>query len=225
MRRIWSGLAVTATLTLTVTGCATEIAGVAVPDPRQPGVALTSDGYGIVTGFADAPVQLELYTEPQCSHCADLQAAFGEDLKAAITTGQLAVTYRPLTFLDDEYLTDYSAVASNTLFLAVDPATDAGTFQTYVEDLWANQDLSLFDFVDQDFADIAADSGLSDDIVSRIADGDPGVDTTELLEVNFAALAQASPESLGTPVVYDLTQKEPVDITDDNWLADLLGSS
>jgi hypothetical protein len=220
---MWTRVAFSAALAVTLTGCANEIAGMAVPDPRQPGVTLTPDGFGIVTGFGAAPVQLEIFTEPQCSHCADLQAMHGEDLLAAIDTGQLAVTYRPLTFLDDEYMTDYSAVASNTLFLAVDPSTEADTFQTYVEDLWANQDLSFFDFTDQDFADIATDSGLSDQIVSRIADGDPAVDAAELLEFNSTALEDVSPEVLGTPLVYDLNRQEVVDITDEAWLTTLLG--
>jgi hypothetical protein len=224
MRHIWRTLAMTAALGLTLTGCAKEIAGVAIPDPQQPGVALTSDGFGIVTGFADAPVQLEIFTEPQCSHCADLQDAHGEEIKAAIDSGTLTVTYRPLTFLDDEYLTDYSAVASNTMFLAVDPSTDATTFQTYVEDLWANQDLSFFDFTNQDFADIATDSGLSDSVVERINDGESSVDTTELLEANFTALEDISPTNLGTPLVYDLEKKEVVDIGDDDWLATILKS-
>jgi hypothetical protein len=133
------------------------------------------------------------------------------------------VTYRPLTFLDDEYLIDYSAVASNSMFLAADPdSTDAVTFQTYVEDLWANQDLSYFDYTDQDFADIAADSGLSEDIVGRIADGESALDAAELLEVNFGALEEVSPNNLGTPLVYDLNRDEVVDITDDQWLTTLL---
>ncbi|MGB3485587.1 MAG: thioredoxin domain-containing protein [Mycobacterium sp.] len=209
-------------LALTVTGCAREISGVAVPDPAKPGVALTDDGYGIVTGFADAPVQLEIYTEPQCIYCADLQMDHGDELKAGMQSGKLAVTYRPLTFLDDEYLTDYSAVASNSLFLAVDESTDAGTFQTYVANLWFEQDLAFFRYTDQDFADIAADSGLSDAIVERIAGGEQGVDTAELLEVNFTALEDVSRNSLGTPVVYDLTNNKIVDLTDDDWLTTLL---
>lgn len=175
----------------------------AVPDPRTAGVTLTEDGFGIVAGFPDAPLQVEIFTEPQCSHCADLQARYGEEMKAAMEAGRLTVTYRPLTFLDDEYLTDYSATASNTLFLAVDSATDTGTdaatFQNYVEELWANQDLSFFDFTDQDFADIATDSGLPDAVVTRIADGDTAVDTDALLEFNFTALENISPNNLGTP--------------------------
>ncbi|MDF2822833.1 MAG: protein-disulfide isomerase, partial [Mycobacterium sp.] len=112
---------------------------------------------------------------------------------------------------------------SNSMFLAADPdSTDAVTFQTYVEDLWANQDLSYFDYTDQDFADIAADSGLSEDIVGRIADGESALDAAELLEVNFGALEEVSPNNLGTPLVYDLNRDEVVDITDDQWLTTLL---
>ena len=38
-------LVLTAACTLTLTGCANEIAGVAVPDPGQAGVALTDDEF------------------------------------------------------------------------------------------------------------------------------------------------------------------------------------
>jgi protein-disulfide isomerase len=84
-------------------------------------VAATEDGYGIVVGLPDAPAEVEIYTEPQCEHCADFQARFGEDLRSHLQSGLLAVVYRPLTFLDDEYDTDYSAAAANALFLAAAP--------------------------------------------------------------------------------------------------------
>jgi hypothetical protein len=222
MRHWRAAVAVAAVVTLALTGCSREIEGVARPDPRKAGVALTSDGFGIVAGFADAPLQLEIFTEPQCPHCAHLQATFGEDIKAHMQSGQLAVTYRPMTFLDDEYEIDYSAVVDNALFLAVDPSTSAMTFQTLVEDLWANQDLSFLDYNDKDFADIAHDSGLSGDIVKRIADGDAAVDTDALGSGNEDLMSQESPESPGTPVVYNLNEKNTVDITDADWLEKLL---
>ena len=222
MRRMRTALIVAAVAALTVTGCSREIEGVAQPDPRQAGVAVSSDGFGIVVGFPDAPVQLEIFTEPQCSHCAHLQATFGEDIKRHIESGQLAVTYRPMTFLDDEHEIDYSAVVTNALFLAVEPSTKAATFQNFVEDLWANQKLSLVDYTGDDFADIARDSGLSDDIVARISDGDSAVDTDDLASANESLLSEESPESPGTPTVYNLKQKDTVDISDDAWLEHLL---
>jgi protein-disulfide isomerase len=221
MRSWWSVLAVVAVL-LTSSACSREIDGVAQPDPHQAGVAVTSDGFGIIAGFPDAPVQLEIFTEPQCTHCAHLQATFGEDIKRHIESGQLAVTYRPMTFLDDEYGIDYSAVVANALFLTVEPSTKAATFQNFVEDLWANQDLSFSDYTDDDFAGIARDSGLSDDIVARISDGDSAVDTDKLASENQTLMSDESPESPGTPVVYNLKRKETIDISDPAWLDHLL---
>ncbi|CAN5637083.1 thioredoxin domain-containing protein [soil metagenome] len=215
-------VAVAAAVALALTGCSREIEGVAQPDPRQAGVALTSDGFGIVAGFADAPLQLEIFTEPQCPHCAHLQATFGEEIKAHMQSGELAVTYRPMTFLDYEYEIDYSAIVDNALFLAVEPSTSAEVFQTFVEDLWANQDLSFIDYADKDFADLARDSGLSDEIVTRIADGDSAVDTDEMGLGNEDLLSEQSPESPGTPVVYNLKEKDTVDISDADWLDKLL---
>ena len=221
MRRVWSTLAV-GVLLLASTSCSREIEGVAKSDPQQAGVTRTSDGFGIVAGFPDAPLQLEIFTEPQCPHCAHLQATVGEDLKQHMQSGELAVTYRPMTFLDDQYEIDYSAVIDNALFQAVDGSTSAKTFQSFVEDLWANQDLSFADYTDQDVADIARDSGLSDGVITRIAHGDSAVDTDELGSANEDLLSQESPESPGTPVVYNLGEKNTVDISDPDWLDHLL---
>ena len=54
-------------------GCSKQVTGTAQSDPNKPPLALSKDGYGIVAGFDDAPVKIEIYTEPQCNHCADLQ--------------------------------------------------------------------------------------------------------------------------------------------------------
>ena len=141
--RSWARVcAAVAVLALVTAGCSRVVDGAAQPDPFRPGVAATEDGYGIVVGLPDAPAEVEIYTEPQCEHCADFQARFGEDLRSHLQSGLLAVVYRPLTFLDDEYDTDYSAAAANALFLAAAPSTSASTFQSFVEDVWANQGLA-----------------------------------------------------------------------------------
>ena len=108
-------------LAITTAGCTNQVTGTATQDPTQPPLALSDDGAGIVAGYPDAPVQIELYTEPQCSHCAQLQDEFGDEMARYITLGQLAVTYRPLTFLDDGNNTSHSARVANAMFLAVGP--------------------------------------------------------------------------------------------------------
>jgi hypothetical protein len=225
MRYGRTALAVLAILACALTGCTRAIAGVAQPDPRQPGIARSEDGFGITAGFADAPVQIEFFTEPQCDHCAHVQAEYGEQIKSYLESGQLAVTYRPVTFFDEAYSTDYSAVVSNALFLAIDSSADspttAGTFQTFVEELWANQDLSFGDYLDSDFADIASASGLSDAVVENIAAAKSAIDAEKMNASNTQALTAATSGTVGTPLLYDLKQKAVIDLEDPDWLDNL----
>ncbi len=209
-----------AAMTIALLGCSRAIGGVAQPDLSQPGVALSEDGFGIIAGATDAPVQIDLFTEPQCSHCADLQFEFGDEIKAHVESGRLAVTYRPLTFLVDDTGIDYSAVVTNAMFLAADPATEAGPFQQFVQTLWANQNLAYGDYTDEDFARLARASGLSDHIVDNISAAKAAVDPYDVDSANGDLLYEAQGE--GTPLVYDLNQQQIVDIGDADWLDKLM---
>ena len=80
MRISRAAVAMTAALLITAVGCSKQVTGTAMQDPTQPPLALSDDGSGIVAGYPDAPVQIELYTEPQCSHCAELQDGFGVEI-------------------------------------------------------------------------------------------------------------------------------------------------
>ena len=51
---------VTAAVLMCAVGCTNQITGTATQDPTQPPLALSDDGYGIVAGYPDAPVQIEL---------------------------------------------------------------------------------------------------------------------------------------------------------------------
>ena len=86
MRISRAAVALTAALLIGAVGCTNQVTGTATQDPTQPPLALSEDGYGIVAGYPDAPVQIELYTEPQCSHCADLQAALRRRHRATTST-------------------------------------------------------------------------------------------------------------------------------------------
>ncbi len=107
--------------------------------PNKPGSEITEDGWGVQIGYPDAPVQIEFFTEPQCPACAHLQHEAGDAIAAAVGQGRLAVTYRPLTFLDGS-VTEYSAHVANALFLAAGPnTTGTGSSRRFVEDLWGHQ--------------------------------------------------------------------------------------
>ncbi|MGV0644568.1 thioredoxin domain-containing protein [Mycolicibacterium sp. XJ2546] len=208
---------------LVAAGCTKQIAGAAQPDPDKPPVELSADGYGVVAGFDNARAHIEIFTEPQCTHCADLQADFGDQLAYYIAVGRLQVTYRPLTFLDT-VADGYSARVSNALFLAADPEATGAAYQRFVEELWAHQGSGGSGPSDDEMAEMAREAGLADSVASRVGTGGSAVNIADMEVTNFGYLVQIDPLSTGTPTVYDLVNDERLDIYDDDWLEKLIQS-
>lgn len=202
--------------------CSRQVAGSAQPDPNKAPLTVTKDGYGIAAGFDNAPVKIEIYTEPQCNHCADLQHDFGDQLAYYIAVGQLQATYRPMTFMDDKD-DGYSAQVSNALFLATDGAT--GTqFQRFVEQLWANQRPGGKPPTKDELHEFATKARMSEDVAKKISDGGSAVNVKDMDDANFGYLYDIDNENMGTPTVFDLKKSEKVDIYDNDWLNKLMQS-
>lgn len=206
---------------LALSGCGRTVTGSAVQDPNLPGVSLTGDGFGIIAGRPDAPAQIEIYTEPQCTHCAHLQDTDGPQLKSLIALGLLTVTYRPVTFLDVDY--GYSAKVANAMFLAAAHGTSAPALQAYVATLWGHQSPGGSPPSNGQLASWAADCGVSPEAVATISSGAHAVDTDEMTLTNETRLQEIRSGDVGTPTVYDLSGNAVVDIQEDDWLAKLTG--
>ncbi|HWF70505.1 MAG TPA: thioredoxin domain-containing protein [Mycobacterium sp.] len=182
-------------------------------------VPRTADGNAVMAGSGDAPVQLEIFCEPQCPHCAEWESTYGDRVAGDLASGRLAVTYRWLTFLDDKHHNDVSARVTNSLFLAADPSTSPTAYQAFVQDLYRHQ--SQDGPNNNDIAGMARESGIPEVVADRIAAGEYAVDTAALNDANRARLAQVNPANPGTPTVYDLKANRLVDIQDPGWLDDL----
>lgn len=190
-------------------------AALAAPAAAEPpGTALAPDHFGVLAGSADAPVQLEIFCDPQCSECATFEAASGGDLSRHLAAGDVAVTYRWMTFLDARRGNDTSARVGNALMAAADPATPAATYQGFVNELYRKGGTPSL----EDIATAARESGLPAHVVDRIAEGQYAVDPTSMNAFNRVQLLGANPESPGTPTVYDVTTKTVVDTDDAGWL-------
>ena len=185
---------------------------------HEPGTAWSADHFGVLVGMASAPVQLEIFCDPQCSECAKFEAASGDELGRHLSTGDVAVTYRWMTFLDARRKNDTSARVGNALMAAADPATTAGAYQTFVTGLYREGGTPSV----EDIATTARESGLPGHVVDRIAAGQQVVDATSMNAFNRVQLLSANPESPGTPTVYDLTTKTVVDTDDAGWLERLV---
>ena len=197
--------------------------------PDQPPLAVSEDGFGIVAGFDNAPTHIEIFTEPQCSHCADLQTDFGDQLAYYIGVGQLEVTYRPMTFLDDRpaairrrSATRCSLAAQKT---GSPQVTATGTeFQHFVENVWAHQRPGGNPPTGDELLDFAKKAGMPDAVAQNIKGGGSAVNVKEMDDANFEFLYEIDSVETGTPTVYDLGKGEKLDIYDDNWLTKLVQS-
>jgi protein-disulfide isomerase len=223
MRRSRAVAMLVLALLLVSVGCAKQVDGTAQPDPSQPPLTVSKDGYGIVAGFDNAPVRIEIFTEPQCNHCADLQADFGDQLAYYIRVGQLKVTYRPLTFLD-KTTNGYSAHVSNAMFLAAQGDATGSQFQHFVQELWGHQSPGSTGPSYDEMAEMARKAGMADTAAERIAGGASAVDVKDMDDSNFEYLYEVDPLDTGTPTVYDPKSDKKLDIFDNDWLNKLMGS-
>ena len=179
-------------------------------------VPRTPDDNGVLVGSWLAPVQLEVFCEPQCPHCAEFEAADGDRVAAALASGRLAITYRWLTFLDGRHHNQVSARLVNALFLAADPATPPAAYQAFVQDIYRHQ--SSDGPTDDAVATMARESGLPDVVADRIAAAASVVDTTAVNDANKARLVEENPANPGTPTIYNLNARSVVDTHDPGWL-------
>jgi protein-disulfide isomerase len=220
---------ITAAMMLVGVGCTKQVTGTAESDPNKPPLTVSKDGYGIVAGFAEAPAKIEIYTEPQCNHCADLQHDFGDQLAYYIAVGQLEVTYRPMTFLDDK-TGGYSGQVSNALFLATEKAGSpeakaTGTeFQHFVENVWAHQRRGGKPPTGDELQDFAKKAGMPDAVAQNIKGGGSAINVKAMDDANFELLYEIDSVEMGTPTVYDLGKGEKLDIYDNDWLTKLMQS-
>jgi Thioredoxin len=178
-------------------------------------VPRTGDNNGVLVGSGAAPVQLEIFCDPQCPYCAEFESTNGNPVADRVASGRLAVTYRWLTFLDDRHHNDVSARATNALFSAADPTTLPTAYQAFVQDLYQHQ--SAGGPSNDELAAMARESGVPDMVADRIAAGDNAVDTAAVNDANKARLKEENPNP-GTPTVYDLNTKSIVDTQDPGWL-------
>lgn len=187
---------------------AAPVTGVA--HAATPGTTITDDGFGVLLGSPDAPTQWEIFCEPQCPDCARFETTSGDTLAERLADGQLAVTYRWLTFLDARRDNTVSARISTALMAAAEPATPAAAYQGFVTEVYRNQNSTAGGPSPTDLATMAARNGVAPLAIARIAVALPIVDTAAMNTANRERLKQANPENPSTPTIYDLNTRSVV---------------
>jgi protein-disulfide isomerase len=224
MRRLAIAVAALA-LSFTSAGCAAVVPGHAVVAELDAtgGVPRSDDGHGVVLGTSQdgGAAAIDLFIEPQCPHCGHFVAEYGDAIAKDIAGNRLAVTVRPLTFMDYGS-DDYSARATNAIFLvAADQAATPALVWKFIQGLYARL-LSTASHADNDgIAKVANDVGVPPDTVNRIAAAEPQVDGDLVSDGNLSVMDDYGVEH-ATPTIYDTAGKDQVDFDDPEWLDHLV---
>ena len=91
-----------------------------------------ADGQPIRFGDPAAPVELTVYEDFHCPHCADFEEEFGPTLDAARDAGTLKLAVWPMSFIDE---------GSDRAAAAMGCAAEAGFGERYYRGLFANAQL------------------------------------------------------------------------------------
>lgn len=130
-----------------------------------PGVSALGAGYPAfqdVTPSAGAPV-VDVYEDFQCPACASFEAALGDTMTGLAQDGKIKLVYHIKNFLDDNLRNDSSTRAANGVFCAA----DAGKFQEYHDQVYANQPANEGDgFTDAQLTTFAQTAGVTGDALT-----------------------------------------------------------
>jgi protein-disulfide isomerase len=131
---------------------------------------LTPTG-AIPVGATDAPVTVEIYFDYMCPACGAFESANGGELDRLVADGVARIELRPIAFLDEQSSgTEYSTRSANAVAVVADAAPDrVWAFHTALygqQPAEGSEGLS-----DEQVADIAAEAGVSADVVDLFTDG------------------------------------------------------
>ncbi|WP_345499810.1 thioredoxin domain-containing protein [Nocardia callitridis] len=199
--------------------------------------AVRNDGYGpvhdpavlvvlqmdssILLGKPDAKKTIDLYEDPLCPGCGNVERIYGQELAQAVDEGKLALRYHLVNFLDEQSASkDYStrAVAAN---LCVAEASSGPTYSKFHTELFTTKRPSEGgdDHDNAALADIAAAAGAPESVKLCIARG-AKVDTARATAKSaLDALGKALGGDAATPAVFDGDTK--VDVNKEDWVATL----
>ncbi|MEU2030370.1 thioredoxin domain-containing protein [Nocardia amamiensis] len=172
----------------------------------------------ILLGRPDAKKTIDIFEDPLCPGCGNLERIYGQEIAQKIDSGTLAVRYRLVNFLDARSQgKDYStrAVAANQ---CVAEAGSGPVYSKFHTELFITKRPSEggSDLNNDALAAIARDAGAPEPVLQCITTG-AKVDfarTTAMAQT--AALGEALGGSAATPAVFDGTTK--IDANDENWV-------
>lgn len=126
------------------------------PEPRDLTVAKKGD-----------PINITMYVDANCVHCADFEATYGEQIDDWLASGDVNIEYRNVGYLDGGSPTNYSSRGANALACVADVSPTA--YMKFVKALWGHYPEG--EMKNSELAQMAIDNG-ADESVKDCIDSD-----------------------------------------------------
>jgi len=186
-------------------------------------VTLEDDG-AILVGLPDAATTVDLFEDPMCPYCAELEHKHGQEIAQAVDDGKLAVRYRMLAFLDRMSSSGTYSTRAVAASQCVAESGDAVVFSAFHGAMMSpdNQPAEggKSDIDNAGLAQMARDAGASDEVAQCIADGARVEQAAADAEAGRQLLATTG--AAGTPAV--VHEGVVVDaLGNGDWLVELVG--
>ncbi|WP_179275930.1 DsbA family protein [Rhodococcus sp. 06-235-1A] len=190
---------------------------------KNPEVELSLPGDGVVAlARPGAQRVIDVYEDPMCPFCGELEVKHGQELAQKIDDGVVAVKYHLVNFLDAQSASgDYStrAVAASHCVAATENARVYSAFHAGLFDPdFRPEEGGDSDRTDAELADLARSDGASELAVECIVTGSQR--DAAVADANTGRDALAASGARGTPGV--LVDGQVVDaLGDSEWLANI----
>ncbi|WP_327120751.1 thioredoxin domain-containing protein [Nocardia sp. NBC_01730] len=189
---------------------------------RDPGLhaVLEQDG-SILLGRPDAKKTIDIFEDPLCPGCGNLEHIYGQEIAQQIDEGELKVRYRLVNFLDARSRSkDYStrAVAANQ---CVAEGGSGPVYSKFHMELFTTKRPSEggADLTNEELAAIARDAGAVESVLRCVSTGAEVDSARTTAKAQTDALGAALGGSAATPAVFDGTTK--VDVNNEDWVVSL----
>lgn len=163
----------------------------------------------LTVGAKGEPINITLYVDANCVHCADFESTYGAQINDWLAAGKITVEYRNLGNLDASSPTRFSSRAANALACVADQSP--ASYMGFVSALWGHFDQG--EMKNAELAKMAIDNGAADSVKSCISDG------TFRPFVQTATTVAAYDGFTGTPSV--MIQDKLIDIANQNFVAEV----
>lgn len=204
---------------------------------REDEATVRNDGYGpvhnsavisvlapdgaVLLGRPDAAKTIDVYEDPLCPACGQVERIYGQELAQQIDEGKLAVRYHYVNFLDPRSGSkDYStrAIAANE---CVAEAGSGPTYSKFHELMFVSRQPreGSGDLTNQELAEMARAAGAPEGVVQCVGSG-AKVDAakanakTALDDLNSRLGGRAA-----TPAIFEGADR--IDVNNETWVVDL----